>query len=162
MMRGPFSRNRDGSIEARLTDIEAQAVRQVATDILDELKDPRDEGLRRLFPPAYKDDREHEAEFEKMTRDDLLNQKRMAAQVVIDTIDSVSTKRGRWAASLEEDAANAWLAVLNDARLVLGTRLDVKDDVEHQPLPLEHPDAPQHNLYVYLSSLEWALVDVLL
>jgi uncharacterized protein DUF2017 len=161
-MRGPFSRNRDGSIEVRLADVEAQAVRQVAADILDELNDPGDAGLRRLFPPAYKDDRALESEFEKMTRDDLLTQKRAAARAVIDSIDSASTKRGRWTTSLDEDATNAWLAVLNDARLVLGTRLDVKDDVEHQPLPTEHPDAPQHDLYVYLSSLEWALVDILL
>lgn len=161
-MRGPFSRHRDGSIEVHLTEVEAQAVRQVATDMLDELEDPADKGLRRLFPPAYKDDRVREEEFERMTRDDLLDQKRKAARAVVESIDAASSRRGRWTTTLDEDATNSWLAVLNDARLVLGTRLNVTDDVEHQPLPAEHPDAPQHNLYVYLSSLEWALVDVML
>src|SRR5437870_408068 len=100
VMGGPFSRNRRGSIEVRLAEVEAQALRQVAADILDELNDPKDSGLRRLFPPAYKDDRAREAEFEKMTRDDLLAQKKRTAQSVIESIDAASTKRGRWTATL--------------------------------------------------------------
>ena len=56
MIEHPFMPRGDGSLDVKLSSEEAEAIRRVANDILDELKDTEDPGLRRLFPPAYKDD----------------------------------------------------------------------------------------------------------
>ena len=162
MIEHPFMPRGDGSLDVKLSSEEAEAIRRVANDILDELKDTEDPGLRRLFPPAYKDDPDRNEEFEVLTRDDLLARKRNAAEAVLKSIDRGKTKRGTWSARLDDDVAQAWLALVNDARLILGTRLDVAEDMDHGPLPPDNPKAPQHNLYVYLSALEWALVEAMM
>ena len=161
MIEHPFMPRGDGSLDVKLSSEEAEAIRRVANDILDELKQTEDPGLRRLFPPAYKDDPDRNEEFEVLTRDDLLARKRNAAEAVVNSIDRGKSKRGAWSARLQEDVAQAWLALVNDARLILGTRLDVTEDMDHDPLPPDDPKAPQHNLYVYLSALEWALVEAM-
>ncbi|MCA1830434.1 MAG: DUF2017 domain-containing protein [Actinobacteria bacterium] len=84
-MRGPFKGKR-GSVEARLADIEADAVRRIAVELKGGLDEP-DEDMRRLFPPGYSDDAERSAEFERLTRDDLLQHKRDAVSTVISSID---------------------------------------------------------------------------
>jgi len=162
MNEQPFIPGRGGSLDARLSAGEADALRRVAMDILQELNDTTDPGLRRLFPPAYRDDPKREEEFEVMTRDDLLIRKRNAAEAVVRSIDKGKTKKGMWSARLDEDVAQAWLALMNDARLVIGTRLDVTEEMNPEPLPADHPDAQQYNLYLYLGALQWALVEALM
>ena len=162
MNEQPFIPGRGGSLDARLSAGEADALRRVAMDILQELNDTTDPGLRRLFPPAYRDDPKREEEFEVMTRDDLLIRKRNAAEAVVRSIDKGKTKKGMWSARLDEDVAQAWLALMNDARLVIGTRLDVTEEMDPEPLPPDHPDAQQYNLYLYLGALQWALVEALM
>ncbi|MGZ4143824.1 MAG: DUF2017 family protein [Actinomycetota bacterium] len=161
MYEEPFTPLDDGSLAVRLSREEADALRRVAADILEELADTGDPGLRRLFPPAYENDPEREEEFAAMTRDDLLERKRNAAKAVVDSIDGGKVRKGMWSARLDEENQQAWLALVNDARLVLGTRLDVTEEMDHEPLPSEDARAPLHNLYVYLSALEWALVEAL-
>jgi hypothetical protein len=158
----PFTLRSDGSLDARLSDAEAEALRRVAADILDELKDTADPGMRRLFPPAYEKEPELEQEFASLTRDELLERKRNGALAVIASIDGGKTKRGLWSARLDEETSQSWLGLINDARLILGTRLNVTDDEPHEPLPPDHPDAPSHNIYIYLSALEWSLVETLM
>jgi uncharacterized protein DUF2017 len=162
MLEQPFMPRGNGWLDVRLSSNEADAIRRVATDILDELKDTTDPDLRRLFPPAYKDDPQREEEFEVMTRDDLLIRKKNAAEAVVKSIDKGKSKKGTWSGRLDEELAQAWLALINDARLILGTRLDVTEDMEPEPLPSEHADAQQYNLYLYLGALESALVDALM
>lgn len=158
----PFSARRDGSIDVHLTEVEAGALAHVAGELLEALRVPEDEALARLFPPAYEDDPLREEEFAVMTRLDLTARKRANAQAVIDTITGASRKRDRVAARLDPDRAQAWLGLLNDARLVLGDRIGVTEDMDGDPLPEDDPRAPAHNLYVYLSGLEWALVEALM
>lgn len=162
MIEQPFMPRGDGSMDAKLRVEEAEAILRVAGDILDELGNVEDLGLRRLFPPAYKDDAKAEEEFAGLTKDDLIERKKLAANRVIKSIEHGKKKRGTWSARLDEETAASWLGLVNDARLILGTRLDVRDDVEPEPLPAGHPDAAQQNLYVYLSALEWALVEALM
>jgi hypothetical protein len=162
MQEEPFRPRDNGSIDAHLSETEVDAVRQVAATLLGELDDTLDPGLRRLFPPAYEKEPELEAEFAALTRDELLERKRNGAKAVIESIDKGKRKRGVWSARLDEETAQMWLGLLNDARLILGTRLDITEDEAGEPLPSEHPDAPTHNLYVYLSALEWSLVEALL
>jgi hypothetical protein len=51
--------------------------------------------------------------------------------------------------------------VLNDLRLVLGTRLGVVDDGEDASLDPEDPDAAAKVVYAYTGFLESQFVDVL-
>src|SRR5919106_4525124 len=82
---------------------------------------------RRLFPPAYTDDDEAQAEFARLMTDELTDGKRKALASVTGTLDRGALKRGGWRVTLTADEAEDWLAVLNDARLTLGTRLDVTE-----------------------------------
>lgn len=157
----PFVPRRDGSVDAKLSVEEADALLRVAADILDELDDVADPGLRRLFPPAYQNDAKAEEEFAGLTKDDLIERKKLAANMVIKSIQHGKKKRGVWSARLDEETAASWLGLVNDARLVLGTRLDVTEEMDHSPLPADAPHAMEHNLYVYLSALEWTLVEAL-
>ena len=112
---------------------------------------PDDPSLERLFPPAY-DDAESEAEYRGLMGDELLEGRRRALRVIEETID-----RDR----LTKEQAEAWLTALNDLRLVLGTRLDVTDDMLLERLRPDDPNALEISLYAYLSWLQEQLVEAL-
>ena len=153
----PFTLRRDGSVDAKLQAEEAEVVLRMASDILDELEDVDDPGLRRLFPPAYEQDPKADEEFRSLTKDDLIERKKLAVNMVIKSIEHGKTKRGVWSARLDEETAHSWLGVVNDARLIMGTRLNVTED-DYGDLPSSNP---QMNLYVYLTALEGALIEAL-
>jgi hypothetical protein len=161
MFDDPFRLLDNGMIEVRLSEPEIDAVRRVAAEILGELDDVTHPSMRRLFPPAYEKEPALEEEFAALTRGDLIDHKKATAKTVMASIDAGKRKRGGWTGKLDEETAHAWLTMLNDARLILGTRLDVTEEMDHAPLPADDPRAPEHNIYIYLSSLQWALVEAL-
>ena len=59
------------------------------------------------------------------------------------------------------DEADAWLRALNDLRLVLGTRLDVTEDLDYENLDLNEPRGRDLAVYGYLSWLQEQLVEAL-
>lgn len=102
--------------------------------------------LGRLFPTAYPDDDELEAEYQRLMREELV-QSRLAA---IDAVERVLTGNGR----VDEAGLTAFMQSVNAIRLILGTILDVTDDEPDRP----EPDIPEYQLYGYLSwLLEWAV-----
>ncbi|MCB9374182.1 MAG: DUF2017 family protein, partial [Microthrixaceae bacterium] len=68
--------------------------------------------LRRLFPTAYPDDAELDAEYQGLVRDDLLEGRLAAIDVVEETVD---------ADVITEEQLLAWMGAVNDLRLVIGT-----------------------------------------
>ena len=62
---------------------------------------------------------------------------------------------------LTSDEADAWLRALNDARLVLGTRLDITEDFDWDAFDESTPRAPELALSAYLSWLQELLVEAL-
>ena len=60
---------------------------------------------------------------------------------------------------LTEPELNAWLSAVGSLRLVLGTRLDVSEDME-APDP-EDPTAPEYALYELLGQLQYLMIEVL-
>jgi len=62
---------------------------------------------------------------------------------------------------LTAEDADAWLRVLNDLRLILGTRLDVTEDTTLAELDPNDPNAHQYAVYAYLSWLQEQLVAAL-
>jgi hypothetical protein len=80
-----------------------------------------------------------------MVADDLLRQRLESLEVMQSTID---------ADILDEDQLAAWLGTLNDLRLVLGTRLEVTEELYEEGVPDDDPRAPAFGLYQYLGWLE--------
>ncbi|HEX6419235.1 MAG TPA: DUF2017 family protein [Acidimicrobiales bacterium] len=126
----------------------ADLVRQMREQLLASTDDP---AVRRLFPPAYPDDPERDAGYQVLTRDELLEHRLAALDLVESTLDGDG--------ELDEAAMTAWMGTLNSLRLVLGTRLDV--DEELPQLDDDDPLAPAYAVYEYLGWLLSQVVDAL-
>ena len=55
----------------------------------------------------------------------------------------------------------AWLAALNDLRLILGTQLGIERDGDGEDVSGDDPQAPRYAIYHYLGWLESQVVDAL-
>ena len=62
------------------------------------------------------------------------------------------------ARELDESQALAWMSSVNSVRLVLGTLLDVSEELDIDGLPDDDPDIHSYALYAYLSMLLEELV----
>ncbi|MHB8512419.1 MAG: DUF2017 family protein [Actinomycetota bacterium] len=160
-MNPPFTRKRGGSIEMRVGEAEAEILGQVVGELRDQLSMPdRPQHLWRLFPPAYKDDANAQAEYARFTEGDLANQRLGALESVSAALSRGRTKHGAWITTLDEDDVHALLGVLNDARLALGTRLDVTEELDEESVDQSNEFA--FSVYQYLGWLQSFLVDALL
>jgi hypothetical protein len=141
-------RVRGGGFALRITGAERDVLRSLPAQLRQLLTGQdvaANPDLRRLFPPAYPDDPQKAAEFDGMVRDDLMAARLAAIDVMERTIDSHR---------LSEDELLAWLSAINDLRLVLGTRLDVQEDLSELDVHPDDPRAESVVLYAYLSILE--------
>ena len=147
--RRRVKRQRDGTFALRLPPEERDVLRELPSQ-LRALLDADDPSIFRLFPQAYTDDPVKDAEYQMMMRRELLTRHKEALDVVERTVD---------ADTLTEDELSKWMAALNELRLVLGTRLDVTEDM---PEPDDDdPVAPAYALYAYLSWLQEQVVAAL-
>ena len=152
-MSGRIERNRKGEFRLRLPASERQALRAMPDQLRTLLTEsPDDPSLHRLFPPAYREDPEREEEYRELMRGELLEQHLSSLRVMEETVD---------ADRLTEEQAVAWLSALNDLRLVLGTRLDVTEDMYREDIDERDPRFPSLAMYSYLGFLEEQLVDAL-
>jgi hypothetical protein len=150
--RRRIERTRSGDIRLRLPRDERALLRSLPAQLRRLLVEaPDDPSLERLFPPAY-DDAEDEAEYRRLMGDELTEGRRRALRVIEETLDQDR---------LTKEQAEAWLTALNDLRLVLGTRLDVTEEMLLERLRPEDPNAFEISLYAYLSWLQEQLVDAL-
>lgn len=111
-----------------------------------------DPALARLFPDAYSDDEHASADFRRFTEQDLRAHKIAALATVRADLENWTGK-----SSVSEQQAQDWLKALNDLRLVLGTRLEITDEVETD-FDLNEPGM---HLYSYLTYLQGTLIDSL-
>ena len=125
----------------------AGLVEQLREQLLASTDDP---SVRRLFPPAYPDDAERDAGYQVLTRDEMLEHKLAALDVVEQSLDG---------GDLDDSQMSAWMSTLNSLRLVLGTRLDV--DEEPRELDEADPLAPAYAVYEYLGWVLSQVVDAL-
>ena len=147
-----MERAADGGVELRLTREERALLTGLAGELLVLLDgEPGEPALRRLSPPAYDDEQDEDA-YRELMGGELLAGRREALELIARTA-------GQERLSPEE--ADAWLRALNDLRLVLGTRLDVKEDTFLEELRPEDPRAPALAVYGYLSWLQEQLVAAL-
>ncbi len=105
--------------------------------------------LHRLFPPAFHDDAEKEAEYQRLMREELVAS-RVAA------VDQVAALLDDAAGTLSESETMAFMRSVNAIRLVLGTMLDITDDESAENADMN--DSPEFSLYGYLAwLLEWTV-----
>ncbi len=150
--RRRIERTGRGDIRLRLPRDERALLRSLPAQLRRLLVEaPEDPSLERLFPPAY-DDAEDEAEYRRLMGEELLEGRRRALRVIEETLDQDR---------LTKEQAEAWLTALNDLRLVLGTRLDVSEDMLLERLRPDDPNAFELSLYAYLSWLQEQLVEAL-
>jgi hypothetical protein len=145
MLRRPVKRTRAGRYQIRLSADERDLLRSLPEQLNELLADEHDPRLRRLFPPAYTDDHDRDAEYQRLMREDLLERHRAALDTLAETVD---------ADELDPEQINGWLSALNNFRLVLGTQLDVREDEIRD-------DTPEYLLYNYLTMLEGDIIEAL-
>ncbi len=89
-----------------------------------------DPARERLFPRAYLDPtaESEEAEWQALVHPSLLRERLDALELITSTLARAALSGDWWQIALTPDEVQAWLGVLNDTRLVLGTRLGVTED----------------------------------
>ena len=110
---------------------------------LRQLVEQKDPTTRRLFPPAYPQDHAKEQEYQSLMGSELL-ESRLAA---VETVRKTLTQK-----ELDVESLERWMEAVNSLRLVLGTRLDVTEE-----LPTLDPDAPDAPAYAVYDYLGWLL-----
>jgi hypothetical protein len=168
--RAPFRRNRSDGFDVVLEAGEAAVLTRLCEELttllsIDEGEEPEaaDPVLERLFPRAYLDPTEEDAEsdWQRLVHGDLLDGRRRALATVEGTLAAAELRRNRFELTLSEEQALDWLAVLNDARLALGTRLEVTEDLDLSGLDPDDPDTAPFAVYWWLGVLEERLIDAL-
>jgi hypothetical protein len=144
-------RDREGRVRLNLNASEQLLLRDLLDQLEPLLVDPDDPAVRRLFPPAYSDDKSDE-QYRSLVRDQLVNGRAKALATVRETL-GVET--------LDDEQADAWLRTLNDLRLVLGTRLDVSEEIDYDRIDFDEPAGRDLAVYGYLSWLQEQLVEAL-
>ena len=150
-MSSPIRRRRDGRYVIRL-DTNARVVLADLARQLPGALASRDPMVRRLFPPAYPaaELAGAERDYRELVDTALVNHHTQALEVLVSTAQ---------ADTLSEAEFHSWLDAVGSLRLVLGTRLDVHEDME-APDP-EDPMAAEYGLFVFLGELQYLMVEVL-
>lgn len=145
-------RLRGGRFRITIPTEERQLLRSLPRQV-EEMLGTDDPALARLFPPAYGGDHAAmEAEYQRFMRDDLEASHRRSLGVLAETAD---------ADELDEEQMNEWMSALNQIRLVVGTRLDISEEMAAQAIDDDDPDAHLLALYHYLSWLQEQVVEAL-
>ena len=133
-----------------LTDDERELLRQLMGELESLLGEDDHPYLTRLFPVAYPDDDEAEAEYQRLMRDDLVTSRLTAIGTVTDLLGEPNDH------VLTEEQVVALMQSLNAIRLVLGSILGISTDEDAERV--DDGDTAGHHLYGYLSwLLEWTV-----
>ena len=116
-----------------------------------EAEDPSsDPAVSRLFPPAYPDDPLQNLEFET----NLGAAPRSGKLEALDVVERTAN-----ASTLTEDELLAWIGVVNDLRLVLGTRIEITEEATDEDFPADDPRHETFRVYQFLGFLLQELLE---
>lgn len=148
----PIERLRDGFVFNL-----GEGERELVTRLLNELSqllvgESDDARLVRIFPPAYHldSDAQADAEYQRLMREELVASRLSGIATVNAALRSTDP--------VDDEAMNAFVQSINGLRLVLGTMLDVSEDMDPDAIDDDDPLAGEHHLYNFLSwLLDWAV-----
>ena len=148
---GPIESLGNGAFRINLTADERATllhfVDQLEEVLSAEHSDPR---LRRLFPTAYHENPDLDAEYQGYMRDELSQSRASSIATVREVLGTDN--------SISEQQLYAFMMVLNSLRLVLGTLLGVSEDEDTDDIDEDDPTFGQAQLYGYLGwLLEWTV-----
>jgi hypothetical protein len=132
-----------------------KALRRLAGQYRDLLRDEdpsSDPGVARLFPPAREDDPLANLEYEHAVHDALIAG-RLANIAVLERTAEATT--------VAEDELLAWMAVANDLRLVLGTRLELTEETTEAEFSRDRERREAYDVYGFLSALVGTILEAL-
>ncbi len=150
LRRWYFKRTRNDDVAVRIPDEWRALLSSIAAQMGELMDDPDADGVRRLFPPAYADDAERDAGYQILSRDALIDGRLAAAQTVRET---ARNEHLTW------DELECWSRVVADARLVLGTTLDIGEDDE--PVDFDDPENAGQQVYYLLGYLLELMIEVM-
>jgi hypothetical protein len=149
----------------RLHGREVQVLQWVFADLERMLVDGAgsDAVTERLFPRAYLDPTAEraESEWQSMVHDDLVQQRRTALTAMsraLGAAPETANADGMCEVVLDEEQAEVWLSMLNDARLAFGTALEVTADTDLGEIEPDDPRAEGYAVYDWLTHLLAALL----
>jgi len=170
-----FQRTATGRIVLRADKVERGLLSSVARQVIDLVKpeempedaDPLaaalgwtegdvgpsdDPAVARLLPNAYADEAES-ADFRRFTERDLRQTKVQHATTVLEEIERSGEK-------ITVGSPESWLGTLNDARLAIGTRIQISEDNHEELAGLaeDDPRAGLFHVYDWLTFLQESLV----
>ena len=157
----------DGGLRVTLAREEADLLRSLPTELraLYEVGPSEDDPVSaRLFPRAYLDPTAEDAEREwrELVHPELIRERLAALETLAATLETATSGARNVVVDLQPDDVQAWLGVLNDSRLALGTRLGVTEHLDFEDVKPDDPLAPAYAAYGWLTYLEGELVEALL
>jgi hypothetical protein len=122
---------RRGEVLVSLDGVERDLLTSLTAQYEDVLRDDAgdDRAHDRLFPTAYRDDPEADAEFRRYTTEGLVDRKSANAGRVAAAVAAAADGR----MTLDAEAVGAWLPALTDLRLVIAERLGIRTDDDPVP-----------------------------
>ena len=133
---------KDGEIAVRLDDGLRALLQKVSEELREVLLVDDATQIARLYPPAYPDDEQLQSNYSDMVHDQLLMDR-------LDGIDKLQASVDDEVISIE--LADIWMNIINQARLVLGTQLDVGE--EDAAVEEDDPNLQSKVVYQVLSHI---------
>jgi Domain of unknown function (DUF2017) len=127
-------------------------------DVLDDTVEPGDaEVVQRLYPDALPGDDAASAQFGELTHEGLRTGRQERIAECRADLATLPVRLG------DEDVARRWLQVLNDLRLVLGTRLGVTEDGVPEAVDVDDDAAvAPYAVYDYLTGVQDLVVQAVM
>ena len=144
---------RRGEVLVVLDEVERDLLASLTNQYEDVLHDDEgdDPAHERLFPSAYRDDADADAEFRRYTLEGLVERKSANAGRIGAAVSA--TRDGR--IPLDPESVDAWLPALTDLRLVIAVRLGIRNDADAVP------ENQLGAVYWWLGELQGRLVQAL-
>ena len=152
--KGPVTRLDNATYSLNIESSERAVLNTLFDQLRDVLmNDSNSDIARRLFPAAYHQDEQHEAEYQRLMHHELLSSRLTSLSMTADILGH-DTDSDRIVIS--SDQLDVLMRSVNSLRLVLGTLLDVHEDEADVTLDEDDPAYGQLQLYSYLGwLLDW-------
>ena len=150
-------RSRSDSVEMRLVSEEVKALSLLPGLLASVGRTEGDPAAERLSVAAYPDDEGAQAEYGRLMGPELEHQRKRDRAVVSSSLEEAG--RGPVGLSLAE--ANAWLMVINEARLALAARLGIEEEGWRLPQDPGDVTAAEMAFLVFLTEVQDDLISAL-